>query len=204
MGASYPRTRGQPGAGPSPRRPHWLTAQIDSAAEIVSRAEWGARPPCREPELGTIELVVVHHTALGRRDRPGGDPAAALRAIQDLHMDANGWDDIAYHLLVDRSGVVYEGRAGGVGHPVVGAHTHGYNRRSAGIALIGDFAVERPSPAALTGLATAIALELGPPGLRADAKTVRGHGELAATECPGAALSACLPDVRRRAAELLA
>jgi hypothetical protein len=118
-------------------------------------------------------------------------------------MDANGWDDIGYHLLVDRSGVVYEGRAGGVDLPLVGAHTLGHNRRSAAIALIGDFSAEEPSPAALAGLAAAIAHKLGPLGLSADAATIRGHGELAATECPGAALSARLPEIRRAAALLV-
>ena len=181
-----------------------MTAPIDSAAEIVSRADWGARPPRREPERGSIELAVVHHTALGRLDAPGTDPAAALRAIQQLHMDDNGWDDIGYHLLVDRRGVVNEGRAGGVDRPLVGAHALGHNRRSTAIALIGDFSAEEPSTAALAGLAAAIAHKLGALGLSADTATIRGHGELAVTECPGAALSACLPEIRRRAAELLA
>ena len=68
---------------------------------IISREEWGARPPVEEssqlPDL--LAMVFLHHSAMAEcEDRASCE--AALREIQDLHMDNNGWWDIGY-----RSGV---------------------------------------------------------------------------------------------------
>ncbi|KAJ1518816.1 hypothetical protein ONE63_008156 [Megalurothrips usitatus] len=64
-------------------------------------------------------------------------------------MTGQQWDDIGYNFLVGGDGRVYEGR----GWDSVGAHTLSWNRRSLGVALIGNFteaaAPDRQAAAAL-------------------------------------------------------
>jgi hypothetical protein len=60
-------------------------------------------------------------------------------------MDVNGYCDIAYHFLVDRFGVIFVGRAGGITRPVIGGHAGGFNTGSTGVALIGDFQSAQPT-----------------------------------------------------------
>lgn len=51
------------------------------------------------------------------------------------HMDGKNYDDITYNFLIGGDGQIYEGR----NWNKIGAHTHGYNSKSQGIAFIGDF-----------------------------------------------------------------
>lgn len=53
--------------------------------------------------------------------------------IRQWHVEENGWDDIGYHAVIRRNGLVERGRL----ESVVGAHAYGYNRFSLGICLIG-------------------------------------------------------------------
>ena len=147
---------------------------------IVYRRAWlgDALPPRRAAALGRVELAVVHHTGL----------AADARAIHHLHQQEQGWDDIGYNLLVDAHGRVFEGRAGGLERPVVGAHTLGWSARSTGIAVLGDHSREPLAPAGLDALLAVLRWKLGLHGLEVSARTVRMHCDLAATACPGRAL----------------
>lgn len=67
--------------------------------ELVSRREWGARPPLgRLPlEERDIRGICVHYTGMNADEQADhGNCAARVRAIQRYHMDHNGWLDIAY------------------------------------------------------------------------------------------------------------
>lgn len=153
---------------------------------LVTRAEWGARAPraINLIQLPTAKLV-IHHTA---DDRQG----ESIRAHQNYHMNTKGWNDLAYSLMVDNRGVVYEGR--GIG--VQGGHTAGYNRTSHAICLFGNFQNHAASAAALQ---TVVKLAK----LGRDKKwwvpTLHGHRDLATngTLCPGHYLYAQLPNLRR-------
>ncbi|MEU3844837.1 peptidoglycan recognition protein [Streptomyces sp. NPDC028635] len=194
---------------------------------IVPRAAWlgtqvrGAQPPPRYDDQ--VVAVFVHHT-----DTPSAyDCADTPRIIRDVYTGQTGgrdWDDIGYNFLVDRCGTVYEGRAGGVDRPVTGAHTQGFNHRTAGIAAIGTFTGSTPVPRAMTdAIAALIAWKLGPAdvdprglahltssnsgsrfprGAVADLPVVAAHRDAYETTCPGAALIARLPEIRQRAAAL--
>ena len=97
--------------------------------EIVSRAGWGADETLRRGDTryaDATRMVFVHHT-----DTPNGyapaDVPAIIRAIHTYHVRSNGWKDIGYNFLVDAYGRVFEGRAGGIDKPVIGAQTGGFN-----------------------------------------------------------------------------
>ena len=64
-----------------------------------------------------------------------------------FHRNSNGWDDVGYNFLVDKYGQVFEGRAGGIDQPVVGAQAQGFNSDSTGVANLGtytDVPADRP------------------------------------------------------------
>ncbi|WP_223188168.1 peptidoglycan recognition protein [Streptomyces sp. TRM68416] len=192
---------------------------------IVPRSVWldeatrRDQPPPRYDDQ--VVAVFVHHT-----DSPGGyDCADAPRIIRHLYAGQTGprdWDDIGYNFLVDRCGTIYEGRAGGVDRPVTGAHTQGFNHRTAGIAALGTFTAGAEVPRAMTDAIAALAAwKLGlsgtdprakvslvssnnlsryPSGTTATLPALAGHDAGYMTDCPGAALSAHLPWIRERAA----
>ncbi|PNG18284.1 peptidoglycan recognition protein family protein, partial [Streptomyces cahuitamycinicus] len=193
---------------------------------VVPRAHWlgdAARAQPRPRYDDRVAAVFVHHT-----DSPNGyDCADAPRIIRDLYTGQTGtrdWDDIGYNFVVDRCGTIYEGRAGGVERAVTGAHTQGFNHRTAGIAALGTFTEGMPVPRPLIrAIAALSAWKLGLTGTdpRADVRLVSsnglsryaagstaqlpalaGHNDGYMTSCPGAALHARLPEIRQLAARL--
>jgi hypothetical protein len=194
---------------------------------IVPRARWlgGESPPAQPPARYDDRVVAVflHHT-----DSPNGyDCADAPRIIRSLYagqIGARQWDDIGYNFLVDRCGTIYEGRAGGIDRPVTGAHTQGFNHRTAGVAAIGTFTAGTVVPRAMTeAIAALAAWKLGlsdvdpraavrlvssnglsryAAGATAVLPTLAGHNAGFMTSCPGAALTARIPEIRELAARL--
>ncbi|MFF7054145.1 peptidoglycan recognition protein [Streptomyces griseorubiginosus] len=199
---------------------------------IVSRADWGADESLSpDPsEYNTdVKAVFVHHTA-GSNDYTCAESASIVRAIYAYHTapapGGNGWNDLGYNFLVDKCGTIFEGRKGGVDQPVLGAHTYGWNRESAGIAVLGEYTDAGASNAALTSVARIAAWKLGQYGvdpastvqLKAGAtqqnlagtsftsgssypfSAISGHRDGYATECPGNSLYGQLPTIRAWAA----
>ncbi len=195
-------------------------ASAAAKPSMVSRAEWGASkcPPRSRPEMGEVRAAFVHHT-VNNNDYTRDEAPDVVLAICLFHRNTNGWNDIGYNFLVDRFGTLYEGRAGGTDAPVVGAHAVGYNAQSTGIANLGTFTEERQSPAAIRSLAALIRWKLPlhgapttgtvnlvstggstnryPAGRTVHLQRVIGHRDTGATECPGTALYAQLPELRR-------
>jgi uncharacterized protein with LGFP repeats len=135
------------------------------------------------------------------------------------HRNANGWNDICYNALVDRFGNLYAGRAGGVRKPIVGAHAQGFNAQTSGVAAIGTHTKTSITPATRRALVSYLAWKLAVHRLTATGKTtlisaggaasryaagtkvrtnkIIGHGTVGLTACPGAALAAEIPSLRR-------
>ncbi|WP_307674246.1 peptidoglycan recognition protein [Streptomyces sp. V4I2] len=206
----------RPAAARSATRPH-----------IVPRSVWAGedstrtRPPPRYDDK--VLAVFIHHT-----DSPNAyDCAEAPRIIRYLAAgmtESRHWDDIGYNFLVDRCGTIYEGRAGGTDRPVTGAHTQGFNHRTTGIAALGTFTSQVPVPKVMTdAIAHLAAWKLGladidprrtvrlvssnghsryAAGTAAALPALAGHDDGYMTSCPGAALSARLPEIRDLAARL--
>jgi hypothetical protein len=115
---------------------------------IVTRAQWGAdeslrsRAPIYTP---TVRAGFVHHTA-STSNYSAAQAAAQVRAIYAYHTKSLGHSDIDYNFVVDRFGRLYEGRAGGMDQPVMGAHTAGFNDGTFAVVALGNF--DSFSPAA--------------------------------------------------------
>jgi len=167
---------------------------------IRTRAQWGADESIRdqsEPDYGSVRGAFVHHTA-GSNTYAAADVPGIIRAIYTYHVTGRGWRDIGYNFLVDRFGLVWEGRYGGVSAAVVGAHVAGYNSYSTGASVLGTYTSKAPEPAVLTALQQLIAWKfdrhgvsmsgtVAYPGL-ATLPTISGHRDGGSTECPGTQL----------------
>lgn len=79
-----------------------------------------------------IDMIVVHCTATRPEWQSEQTTEAKVAEVKKWHTD-KGWSDVGYHYLIDRNGVIVEGR------PVErsGAHAKGFNKNSIGIALFG-------------------------------------------------------------------
>jgi hypothetical protein len=136
----------------------------------ICRRSWGAKPRSGSYRRHSIVRVTVHHSGVAFYDNRRAP--ARFRSHQASHQ-ANGWPDIAYHLLIDRHGHVYRGR------PLWarGDTSTNYNPRA--LVRVLAWAVERYD------------LPL---------YRIKGHRDHASTACPGDRLYRLLEDgtLRRR------
>nr|WP_078883830.1 peptidoglycan recognition protein [Streptomyces sp. NRRL S-340] len=195
---------------------------IGARPRIVTRRGWGADESLRSRGFvytKKVKAAFVHHTATGNKYRCSQTPSV-IRSIYRYHVKSMGWRDIGYNFLVDKCGTVYEGRAGGVAKPVLGAHTMGFNSNSVGIAVIGTYSKSKPSSAAVKAVAKLAAWKLGLYGMNPRGKTylksgggnlyqkgknvhlnvISGHRDGFATDCPGRKLYGKLGTIRSTAA----
>ena len=190
------------------------------------RATWGADTaeggcvPKGPPELGEVRSGVIHHTVNANTYSAAEAPGIVL-GICSFHINANGWNDIGYNALVDRFGTLYEGRAGGLRNPVVGAHAQGFNAQTTSIASLGEHSSTTLSRPAQKAVVRHLAWRLRKAGLNPVTKKsklrsaggslskypagtvvglprVLGHRDLGNTSCPGNALASQIAAIRRQ------
>ncbi|MFJ2938492.1 peptidoglycan recognition protein [Streptomyces sp. NPDC087219] len=197
---------------------------IGPRPKIITRAGWGADERIREKGFvytKTIKAAFVHHSATGNNYTCAQAPSV-LRSIYRYHVQSSGWRDFGYNFAVDKCGNIYEGRAGGVAKPVLGAHTLGFNTNSMGIAVLGTFTKTTPPAAVVTAVARLTAWKLGLHGVNPKGSaylvsgggnlykkgstvkfhSIAGHRDGFATECPGARLYGKLGTTRTSSAKL--
>ncbi len=185
---------------------------------MITRAGWGANESIVKAAptyTGPIQVFFVHHTATGN-GYSCRDSAGIVRGIQAYQVRSKGWDDIGYNFLIDKCGTIFEGRGGGVGRPVLGAHTLGFNTDASAIAVIGTYDGAGVSTTVRTAIATVAAYKLGaygnapngkvvvtsgggnkyPAGAKAVLFRISGHRDAGRTDCPGDTLYAQLPAIR--------
>lgn len=201
-----------------------------SVPTVVPRGEWDPAGEC--PFVGgrrsTPERVQLHHTHIPVVDAPD-ETAAAMQSICRSHRDR--FSDFGYHYAIDPYGKIWQGRGpmpGKMGPDVRnGAHAQGFNARSMGIALIGDFDAAPPTAEALEAtvellayLADTYDMDPGamvgtestggpatrfPEGTHVELPAIAGHRDTGKdTACPGEHLYALLPQLRQAVAERLA
>jgi hypothetical protein len=205
---------------------------------ITARSEWGADESLRyangkerwSPTFHPVQKLVVHHT-----DTPNDDPnpAATVRAIYRYHAITQGWGDIGYNFLIDRSGRIYKGRnshapgsdadtitgQNASGEGVTGAHARSYNAGSVGVSLLGTLTDRDATPAQKRALEDLLAWEADLHGIdphgastytspidgrQTTFPNIAGHRDVGQTACPGGAFYATLPQVRDAVAARLA
>ncbi|MFI0239619.1 N-acetylmuramoyl-L-alanine amidase [Streptomyces sp. NPDC016845] len=224
--AATPQAETEPEAPPAKTAQTAQTPTTHTAPRpsITTRKGWGADEKLREKKLGytkKVKAAFVHHSATGNNYTCSQAPSV-IRSIYRYHVKSSGWRDIGYNFLIDKCGRIYEGRAGGVTKPVMGAHTLGFNSNSTGIAVLGSYSSTNPPAAVATALAKLTAWKLGLSGanpagttylksgggnLYAKGKNVRlhvisGHRDGYATDCPGSRLYKKLGTIRSSAARL--
>ncbi|HEX2026539.1 MAG TPA: cell wall-binding repeat-containing protein [Nitriliruptorales bacterium] len=194
-----PELRSVPAAQAAPAQP-----------QVVPRSSWDPRNQCRPQEPPSyapdVRFAYVHHTASTNSYGRSEGPAQVLSFCL-YHVNTRGWDDLGYNALVDRYGYVYEGRAGGLSEPVIGAHAAGFNGGSFGVAMIGNFESSPPTAEGTQALRGLLAWKLdhhhvdphgttteisGGGGTNKIAKddvvtlpTILGHRDTGTTACPG-------------------
>ncbi|MFE7120337.1 peptidoglycan recognition protein [Streptomyces sp. NPDC057654] len=201
-----------------------MRRRIGPRPRIVTRSGWGANERLRERRFRytrTVKAAFVHHSATGNNYSCSQAPRV-IRGIYRYHVKSSGWRDIGYNFLIDKCGTVYEGRAGGVAKPVMGAHTLGFNSNSMGVAVLGSFAHANPPAAAVKAVARLTAWKLGlyganprgttrlvsgggnrfRKGARVKLHVISGHRDGFATECPGSKLYRKLGSARAVSAHL--
>lgn len=165
---------------------------------VCERPCWGARAPKSSiSQMSALTRAIIHHTADPNHMNTGGleDSKANVRAVQNYHMDTNGWSDIGYHFLVDKHGYVFEGRSGSMTGLPKGAHD-GTNYNSFGFNIMGYFHTpydQKPTSAMLDSLMDVIAWRMpsgwSPYGSGTyNNRTVGyldGHRKVKSTACPG-------------------
>jgi hypothetical protein len=205
-------------------RPLARAAQEGGPPPILPRSAWdpfNQCPPRTTPEYGTVDMAFVHHTVTANDYGPG-DSAAMILAICRYHRNGNGWNDVGYNVLVDKYGQLFEGRAGGIDQPIVGAQAQGWNSVSTSVSNLGTYSSVPASQAAIDALADLLArkhtwhgvpvigtvtltspggsLNRWPAGQNVTFQRISGHRDGGKTSCPGGALYAQLPGLRDLAA----
>lgn len=155
-------------------------------AHIRTRKDWkarAARPRTRQAPTSVTEFFI--HWPGNNRDKnlTLAQERAKLREWQNLHMDepSRRWSDIGYSFVVFSSGRIYRGR----GMDFVPASQLGHNTGTVSACCVGPITKEMQQ--ALVSLKNHCDNRAGQ-DLR-----VRGHGEVTATECPGADLRRFVP-----------
>lgn len=177
------------------------------APKVITRDKWKADESVvrAAPSYASkVDRAVVHHTS-GSNSYSESQSAAMVRGILHYHAVTRGWSDIGYNFLVDKYGNIYEGRAGGVGRGVIGAHAQGFNSGTVGISTMGTYNAAAPSSATQNAVTTIIAWKsklhgfdptgrstvtsLGsnryPSGTTVTLNRVIGHRDVGYTDCPG-------------------
>ncbi|GAA2763429.1 N-acetylmuramoyl-L-alanine amidase [Streptomyces paradoxus] len=190
---------------------------------VTSRSAWGADESLvKDPPTftGGTKAMFVHHTA-GTNAYTCSQSASIVRGVFLYHVKSNGWNDIGYHFLVDKCGTVFEGRAGGIDKPVLGAHTYGFNTATSSISVLGDYSTAVAGAAVRKSVAKVAAWKLGLYGIdptgtvvltsgadngkyklgqKVTFHRISGHRDGYPTACPGQNLYNNLPEIRTLAA----
>jgi len=165
-----------------------------------SRAVWGARAPRALATDGRKHTVVIHHSdGRGSPYTTKAEQRAAMRSIQNYHMDHNGWNDIGYAFVVFQPegsilhrARVYDGRNP---HAVPAAQL-GHNQGTIPVCVVGNFQVENVKRATKDRLITVVQHLKKEFGIT----EIRGHRDFNSTDCPGDHLYPFVQVIRKRLA----
>lgn len=138
-----------------------------------------------------LNEIIVHCSATPADWMAGRALGDKVAEIRRWHVQDRGWRDIGYHFLIDRNGLIADGR------PLdqVGAHVAGHNTGTIGVCLIGGHGSATTDP---FGRHFTVHQEKALRHLLADLQhrykisKVTGHNQYAAKACPGFSVPAWL------------
>ena len=153
-----------------------------------------------------VKFLLVHHTATGNAYGPDG-VIDIIHGVYSSQTSEKGWPDTCYNFLIDRFGIVWEGRTGSIAGPVTADATGGSQGFAQLVCLIGDFTSVMPSEEQVASLRLTLAwladreridtspearvtfVSRGsnkwPAGVTITTPTIVGHREMTSTACPG-------------------
>ncbi|KAJ8687420.1 hypothetical protein QAD02_023214 [Eretmocerus hayati] len=109
---------------------------------MITREEWGALPPIKEPE--SFEITPLPYLIMSESSTPNcfskDECYKSLCRIQCINIKL-GALDIPHHFYIGGDGLIYEGR----GWEVHGNIAFSYDDKSLGISLIGSFDSSTPT-----------------------------------------------------------
>ncbi|XP_066247206.1 peptidoglycan-recognition protein 2-like [Euwallacea similis] len=155
--------------------------KISLCPAVVDREQWGAskalsiEPLAKNP----APIVVVHHADC----QPCLSLLSCTKKVQNIqhyHISTKRWNDIGYNFLIGGEGTIFEGRGWGI----TGAHAKGWNNRSIGICLIGNFQEKSPPSSQLLALEALIACGVKNENIAKNYSLI-GHRQATRTACPG-------------------
>lgn len=144
---------------------------------LVLRETMDLRPPRSSPVPTTQNSVTFHWNGPSMLNPNHSSCLPAIRSIQSFHMDARGWNDIAYNFLVCEHGIVFEGRGSDIRNAANGTSTG--NRESHGVMVMCGSG--NPLTAGHRNGIIDIAHYLG--------GNLYVHSDWVATQCPGQEIS---------------
>ena len=96
-----------------------------------------------------VTAVTVHHDGLERLVTGTSTREMAERLeLYRIGHRARGWGDIGYHLVIDRAGRLWQGRA----IRWQGAHVKDHNEGNVGVLVMGNFELQEPTAAQVAAL----------------------------------------------------
>lgn len=142
---------------------------------------------------------VITHLVIHCSASPKATTSAAQ--IKRWHVEGNGWSDVGYHRIIEGDGAVMQGRP----DDVAGAHAEGFNSKSLGVCVVGDFdreAIDLSDPQGTALIQVCAVLcqryKIPPANIIGHRDTYPLLGKPVAKTCPGAHLHALLPRLRER------
>lgn len=166
--------------------------------KILSRKDWGAKPPAFAMRPQTQQGIVIHHSGM-----PQYKKLTFTRYLQIMQKDAQtpqtldtglkrpAWADLAYHFIVNWDGQIAEARSIDFAGDT---NTHYDPTHRILIDVEGDFEKIIPSKAQVQALTQLIAYLTN--HYKISAQQITGHrDETPATDCPGRNLYAKLPQI---------
>lgn len=127
----------------------------------------------RTRQMLAIKRIAIHHTVTS-------SSSSAVAHIAKYHVDALGWPGIGYHFVIDGDGAVYQTNE----LSTVSYHVGEFNAITLGIAMLGDFTNEWPTPGQIRSC-NWLLKELRNNILPLNDLELNQHRDISATSCPG-------------------
>lgn len=182
--AAHPRP-GELGAGLAELE----VARVGSLPPALAAASTagGAASRLRVPQQ--IRAVTLHHSGSAKPVLPGDDVVGHLRGLQSWGERDKNWWDVPYHFLIGPEGEIYEGRD----YRFMGETNTAYDPRgNLLISVLGNYNKQEATPAQLEAITQLMTWAVARFEVPLD--SIRGHADLADTDCPGSNLRRYLTD----------